>query len=276
MAFLYWFVGVFWFIAMYSCPTFILLHKVRRLRRTFLPTPSRVYLFIGTLLVIGSIILDDIFPYVIIYASYGLTIDLLANPATSKSKNYSQLINIHVFQLYTLFSFFNQANKKYYSISWVNALIFIVLILINTLFNYWILCKGGGKGFKYLRKTFGGIVRYTETTRVETMEILSLRGYSLKHNEKWVDFRHHFKEVEQRKKNNFRADLSENRIQSPRTGTTMSQLDSTRKPAILARDWKSFKVTKPDRFAENSLMHSIMIQNEQIERISVESDKEEY
>ena len=89
-AILYWWVGVFWFIALYTCPLSILLFRVRRLRRTFLPTPSRVYLILGTLLFVGSIVLDDVFPYVVIYASYGYTIDLLANPATSKSKHYSQ------------------------------------------------------------------------------------------------------------------------------------------------------------------------------------------
>lgn len=259
MAFLYWFVGVYWFMAVYSCPTFILLHKVRRLRRTFLPTPSRVYLVIGTLLVIGSIILDDVFPYVIIYASYGLTIDLLANPATSKSKNYSQLINIHVFQLYTFFSFFNQANKKYYSISWENALIFTVLILINTILNYWILCKGGGKGFKALRRAFGGIVRYTERTRINQMEELSVRGYALNEDEEWVDFKNHKAEVIKRKQISMRTDISDVRASNDRmTGTTLSRQEESGTGGILVRDWKSFKVTKPNRFAENSLMMSIV------------------
>jgi hypothetical protein len=256
MAFLYWFVGVFWFMALYTCPTFILFHKVRRLRRTFLPTPSRVYLVIGTILVAFGLILDDVFPYVIIYASFGLTIDLLANPATSKSKNYSQLINIHVFQLYTFFSFFNQANKKYYSISWINAAIFFVAILTNTLLNYWILCKGGGKGFTLLRKLFGGIVRYTETTRVERMEMLSLRGHTVKDYEDWVDFQHHHIEVEQRKELSKRKDISE--IKPTYTVSSMSAPTNGKVPGILVRDWRSFKVTKPNRFAENSLMQSIM------------------
>lgn len=71
--------------------------------------------------------------------------------------------------------------------------------MINTVLNYWILCKGGGKGFKLLRKAFGGIVRYTESTRVEKMEELSIRGYTVKDDEEWVDYKHHSKEVELRK-----------------------------------------------------------------------------
>ena len=89
MAFLYWFVGVFWFLAIYTCPTLVLLHKVRKLRRTFLPVPSRIYIMIGFVAAVFSIILDDVYPYLVIWASFALTIDLLANPITSKSKNYS-------------------------------------------------------------------------------------------------------------------------------------------------------------------------------------------
>ncbi len=89
MAILYYFIGVFWFMGIYTCPTLILFNKIRRLKRKFLPTPSRVYIFIGTMIFIASIILDDVFPYAIIYTSYGLTIDLLANPITQKAPYYS-------------------------------------------------------------------------------------------------------------------------------------------------------------------------------------------
>jgi hypothetical protein len=262
MAFLYWFIGLFWFLAAYSCPIFILLHKVRKLRRTFLPTPSRIYLIIGTILAIGCIILDDLFPYMIIYTCYGLTIDLLANPATSKSKYYSQFINTHVFALYIALSFFNFSNKKYYTISVTNTIIYFVLVGVSLIFNYVILCRGPGRGFTFLRKAFSGIVRYTEETRTDYIEVLSLRGHTLNEGETWVDYKNHKNEIVRRSEISTRIDLSD--MKSTVHKVSSAYFKGSESEKTLVRDWRSMKVTMPNRFAENSLMQSILIQNKKV------------
>ena len=103
-----------------------------------------------------------------------------------------------------------------------------------------------------MRKWFGGIVRYTESTRVDTMEELSMRGFTVKKDAKWVDYKNHHLEVEKRKKQYSRVDLSAQRF-----GSNDGEPINANNTFKMSK-FKTTKVTKPNLFAENSLMSSII------------------
>lgn len=161
MVILYYFVGVFWFMLLiligYSCATCTNWTKLN----FGTSTHAKIYIVIGMIIMLLDFFIStDLLPYAVLYAYFGLTLDLIFGRIQYMA---SEFLSQFLYQCYMVFSFFNLANAQYYGVDYFHFYLFLIIAAILHVVNLFLYMtkKPKNNSFNEMRGK-GGVASYDE------------------------------------------------------------------------------------------------------------------
>lgn len=129
MTFLYYFIGVFWFWSLAIIVDLIIICIIwDGLKGSLSHITTRLYLIVGGFFTtVVLFFLGELFPFLVLYTYAGIHYDMAINKLKISKRNRIQFFSASLYQSFTFFAFYNNANPKYYKISIPSMSVFTII-----------------------------------------------------------------------------------------------------------------------------------------------------